>query len=279
MSKHLKLLGPHPEDPNMFFTWLTCTDAPEKGLATHRHLTEQIVCNDDRLTSWLAELLIHHHYDQGRIERLKSRYSDLGYKAYAELHRNHPRADRTKKGNAAEILLVEYIESCLGRELIKTYKLRYNPNVDQAIKGDDTLMLDLQLDKDGNDDVRIYLGESKFRKSPTKRVMEDLATSLGKEKMPISYSFLINELYRNEATIDVAGRFENFILTDLKAKGRVTYTGFLMSNERTQNYVDSHFTSDNPDLILISVGIANPEVLIEEAYMKVEAFLNNPAIL
>ena len=65
------------------------------------------------------------------------------------------------------------------KEFIKVYKLKYNPNVDQAIKGDDTLMVDL-FEENGNEKIKIYLGESKFRTTPQKNVVEDITKSLNK---------------------------------------------------------------------------------------------------
>ena len=57
-----------------------------------------------------------------------------------------------KKGNATEILLTDYIQASQKKEFIKVYKLKYNPNVDQAIKGDDTLMVDL-FEENGNEKI------------------------------------------------------------------------------------------------------------------------------
>lgn len=86
-------------------------------------------------------------------------------------------------------MLIEYIESCQNKALIKAYKLRYNPNVDQAIKGDDMLLVDILTNQQGSEEVKLYLGEAKFRKTPTKTIVDTISEALGKEKLPLSYSF------------------------------------------------------------------------------------------
>ncbi|MFQ6963494.1 MAG: Hachiman antiphage defense system protein HamA [Oscillospiraceae bacterium] len=45
------------------------------------------------------------------------------------------------------------------------YRLRYNTNPDQSMKGDDVLLFDLD-----SDPVRIVVGESKFRGTPDEAV-------------------------------------------------------------------------------------------------------------
>ena len=199
MTKQEDLIGPHPPHPNQFNSWLNPTDHPHSNTKCHRELNEKIPVTDANLLDWLARKLIYHHYTEDRIAKLKLKYGQLGFPKYAEQHRKLPRADRTMKGNATEIILIEYIEGSQHKALIKAFKLRYNPNVDQAIKGDDTLLVDIY--NDGKKDrVKLFLGESKFRQKPTKAAVDEISDSLKTTKNPLSYSFLIEELYRDATT-------------------------------------------------------------------------------
>lgn len=279
MSLHKDLIGSHPTAPNVFERWLDCSDIEPTDARCHRALTSKLPVTDPALIQWLAERLVHHHYDHTRIDRLKQKYRDVGFPEYAEQHRNLPRTDKTKKGNATEILLIEYIEGCQGKQLVKTFKLRYNPNVDQAIKGDDTLMLDIITDDKGIDRLKIFLGEAKFRATPVKKVIDDISDSLGKDKLPLSYSFLINELSRDPTTIAVADLLDKFLIREIKSKGDIIYTGLLLSNTHASTVVERHLTTDNPELIFISVGMDNPQTLINEAFIQAEALIANPLAL
>ena len=149
------LIGNHPSLPNVFAKWLVSNDVAVTVTKSHRSLISQIPNNDIDLIDWLGRKIFEHHHSSDRTDKLKENYTKLGYAKYAEQHRKLPRVDKVKKGNATEILLIEYIQSSLNKQLYHAYKLRYNPNVDQAIKGDDTLMVDLFKEK-GTDKIKLY---------------------------------------------------------------------------------------------------------------------------
>lgn len=54
----------------------------------------------------------------------------------------YPANPNTRKGNVAEVVLAEYLVANEGIS-VPIYRLRYNPNVDQSMKGDDALAFDL----------------------------------------------------------------------------------------------------------------------------------------
>jgi len=275
MHNQSELIGNHPSLPNIFAKWLACNDVAVTTSKSHRSLTALIPCTDNDLIEWLGRKLFDHHHSDYRIEKLKENYSKLGFEKYAEQHRKLPRSDKTKKGNATEIILTEYIENSVNKKLIKVFKLKYNPNVDQAIKGDDTLMVDV-INEKGVDKVKLYLGEAKFRKTPSKNVVETIAKSLSKDKRPLSYSFLVDELGKNDTTKGLADILDSFIVDEIKGRGDLVYTGFLLSNTDTFNIVESNLNSNNPEMVLISIGIDNPEDLIEKSFEKAEYFFANP---
>ncbi|MBL7789351.1 MAG: DUF1837 domain-containing protein [Chitinophagales bacterium] len=275
MKTQAELLGHHPATPNIFGVWLSCNDVPVTIDKSHRALTQLIKTTDKQLIDWLGSKIFEHHHSEYRVQKLKENFTKLGFEKYAEQNRKLPTADRTRKGNATEVILSEYIESALGKKLIKAFKLKYNPNADQAIKGDDTLLIDV-IDNKKSKRIKLYLGEAKFRKTPSSKVIKDISKSLSKDKKPLSYSFMVDELGRDAKTKDLADLLDTFIIDEVKGKGDLIYTGFLLSNLDTFNVVEAHLKSDNPLFVLISIGIDAPEELINKAFEKAEYLFANP---
>lgn len=275
MSKQEQLIGRHPDDTHPFGKWLGVNDLPDSATKCHRELTESTAVDDD-LIEWMARKIISHHYTQFRIDRLKEKYGSLGFEKYAEQHRKLPIADKVKKGNATEVLLTDYVQTTQGKEFIKVFKLKYNPNVDQAIKGDDTLMVDL-FEENGNEKIKIYLGESKFRQAPSKAVIEDITNSLSKDTLPLSYTFLVEEIAKTNEPL--ARKLDDYIVQDVKDRGNLIYAGLLLSNTDTSRTVERHLNSDNSNLVFISVGIDDPEGFIESVFERAEELITNPDLL
>lgn len=276
MAKQVDLIGNHPGEEELLGIWLKALDTETSDTKCHRQLTEIISYRDDKLVDWMARTLINHHYSDFRLGRLKEKYKELGFDKYAELHRKLPVTDYVKKGNAAEVLLTEYIQSTVGKELIKVFKLKYNPNVDQAIKGDDTLMVDL-FKKNGKDKIRLFLGESKFRKRPTKTEVKMISLSLAKDKVPLSYSFLVEEIAKEDEAL--ALRLDDFIVEEVKDRGDLIYTGFLLSDSNASKVVEKNMESDNPTLIMISLGIDDPEDFVKVVFDRANEFIAKPESL
>jgi hypothetical protein len=281
MPSQSELIGLHPVSPHEIERWLTCNDLATTPTKNHRQLTGKIACDDADLIKWLGRKIFDHHHNDYRIEKLKENYKKLGFSEfaiYAAQNRKLPKLDVTKKGNCTEIILTQYIESCLQKNLIKVFKLKYNPNVDQAIKGDDTLMIDV-FKASGKDELKMYLGEAKFRATPTAQVVKDIASALGKDKKPLSYSFLIDELGRDAITRDLADLLDTFIIDEIKSKGNLIYAGMLLSSVRASEFVEANLNSDNPNLVVISIGLENPADLINAAYTEAENLFNNPGLI
>lgn len=275
MTKQIRLIGEHPDNTHPFGKWLAANDIPDSDTKCHRELTESIEV-DDELIEWMARKIIDHHYTQFRIDRLKEKYGSLGFPQYAEQHRKLPIADKVKKGNATEVLLTDYLQTTQRKEFIKVFKLKYNPNVDQAIKGDDTLMVDL-FEENGNEKIKIYLGESKFRKTPSKAVIGDITDSLSKDTLPLSYTFLVEEIAKTDEPL--ARKLDDYMVQDIKDRGDLIYAGLLLSNTDTSRKVETHLSSDNPNLVFISLGIDDPEGFIESVFEKAEELIANPDLL
>jgi len=107
--------------------------------------------------------------------------------------------------------------------------------------------------------------------------VNDISDSLEKEKMPLSYSFLVEEIAKENE--ELALKLDDFIVQDVKDKGNLIYTGLLLSNENTSNKVERNLNSDNPNLIFISIGIENPENFINLVFERANELISNPAAL
>lgn len=270
------LIGQHPVAPDFFFQWLACNDVAVTKTKCHRSLTGLISTSNADLIDWLGKKLFLHHHSAYRVKKLKQNYKKLGFASYAKQHRKLPTADKTKKGNATEIILTEYVESCLRKQLVKVFKLKYNPNVDQAIKGDDTLMVDILRGK-RNDKIKVYLGEAKFRKTPTKSIVKTITESLDKSKNPLSYSFLVDELGRDPSTEPIADLLDKFIMDQIKGKGDLVSVGLLLSDSNTHDITEANLSSKNSNMVFISIGIDKPENLIKKAFNRAKHFVKNPS--
>jgi hypothetical protein len=276
MTKQINLIGNHPSAKHTLGAWLQANDIPVTATKCHRELTEINKEENEDLILWMANKLISHHYTDFRLEQLKKKFTELGFEKYANQHRKLPNDLNVKKGNAAEIILIEYIQSTLNKGLIHAFKLRYNPNVDQSMKGDDTLLVDLFEEK-GKKALKIYLGESKFRKTPDKKSVTDISDALEKEKMPLSFSYLIEELFKTDENL--ASELEEFFVQDIKDKGDLIYTGLLLSNTDASKRVEANLNNDNPNLVFISIGIRNPENFIDLVFEKANEIIANPSTL
>ncbi|CAF0861363.1 unnamed protein product [Rotaria sordida] len=271
------LIGRHPTSP-VFGIWLSCDDVTVTPTKCHRKLSELVPSNDADLVEWLSKMLIKYHYDDNKIKRLKKKFADIGFPQFAEQNRSLPKADTVQKGNAAEIILTEYIQSTLNKPLIQSFRFRYNANVDQSMKGDDVLLIDSPKTPT-NSNVKIYLGESKYRGTPNSQVVTDLSKALEKSKLPLSYSFLMDVLRRDKSTEALADILDELYVKDIKANGNLIYAGLLLSNMNSHSNIETHFSNNNPNLVIISIGINNPGRLITEAYALAESKLSKPTTL
>lgn len=276
MSKQVDLIGAHPINPDSFGIWLHSRDYPHTISKCHRELTEQTDYNRNDLIEKLSDDIIKYHYSDERKSLLVKNYAKLGFKEYSNYLKRTlktPKNSTTQKGNLTEIILSEYVCSSTKKKLTHIYRFRYNPNVDQSMKGDDLLMIDHIQE---TDKLKVFLGEAKFRAIPTKQSVDQISKALTKEKQPLSYTLLTDILLKDPETIELGERFDDFVKDAIKNKGDITYVGLLLSNERTSTNVERHLDNDNPNLVFVSLGIKNPRNLIKEAFDLAEKKLLTP---
>ena len=120
---------------NFIQVWLTQQN-PFPAYTMFRHVPLAEVENlRETVFVPLAETIFAYHNDP---EEFTANVAALGYPESAETLDKRPRTQSTRKGNFGEILASEYLRQCEDYR-IPVYRLRYNPNPESSMKGDDVL--------------------------------------------------------------------------------------------------------------------------------------------
>ena len=234
MTDKKKILGAHPNEGSIFSKWLSSeTDESKDNL--HRKLTE--IEFDDDIINQIAKWIKTHHISEKQIElseKKKEILQKYGLDEYIKSQNLFPDNDNTKKGNLGEILLCEYIEETTDYEIL-VYRLRYNPNVSQSMKGDDILLFNQDNLKE-----TIILGEAKFRVPASKSTVEEILTSFGGEpKLPLSLTF-ISTILRDNGKVDLADNIEEVQMEMRKGNIPIINIGFIIGNKDVFKSVENH---------------------------------------
>ena len=248
----IDILGSHPVSG--FGSCTNSNDTHTSVNVPHRELQAQIDRIPD-MTSELRAALVKHHIHP-KVER---ELKQLGY----QVCNMFPTKHETQKGNLGEVFLAEYITSCSSASL-PVYKLRYNLNVNESMKGDDVIAFDFE-----SNPVRIIVGEAKFRTTPDKKTVIDIVRSLLKShsnQISVSLPFIVSRLIieENHNLARKVLKCQRDISLDTV---NVQYVGLLLSsNAGTSKYVNSHTTNNLRNLVMISLGVPNPNDLVRDCY-------------
>lgn len=254
-------LGPHPLPPHPCGIHLAATDQSTVHTVPHRVLDDGPL-QPVEFTAAMTRWIVTHHVRPEAIERDRVRREALARQGLIDPVQRFPINPSTQKGNWAEILLAEYVAASRAAQL-PVYRLRYNPNVDQSMKGDDVLAFDLD-----SNPVRVLVGEAKFRSTPSKAVVEELIGALAKShsgNIPASLQFVADVLFEsgnNELGEKVAA------CNALFAQGRlqVDYIGLLVSSRDAHRHVQRNAKTDVRRLAVMSLGLADPEGIVTASY-------------
>ena len=214
----------------------------------------------------IREMLIRHHVSPELSEQYKDAMTQLGLGAELAQLRRFPVNPSTRKGNLAEVVLAEYVATEAGVAL-PVYRLRYNPNVDQSMKGDDVLAFDLDTDP-----VRVIVGEAKFRAASTAAAVKDIVDGLlrsHKAGIPASLQFVADRLFETGQSNLGARVFQCAALFTL-AKLRLDYVGLLLSDTRSAERVARSTPGSLRRLAMISLGVDDPDSLVNDCFEELE---------
>lgn len=262
-----EILGPHPK-PDAIGCHAQAEDTNTDSDVPHRALTQNSDSRDETVQQ-LREALIQHHTNEEmreRDRRKRQSLRQLGYPVSDTKTHRFPSADKTRKGNLAEVFLAEYIVTSADAEL-PVYRLRYNPNVEQSMKGDDVLAFDFH-----SEPVRILVGESKFRATPSKSAVEDIVAGLVRSHqagLPTSLQFVADRLFET-GNKGLGRRVENCALLLAQGKVDLQYVGLLLGNKNSKSHVDRHTNGDLRNLVMISLGVDDPNSLVRDCFDGIE---------
>ena len=262
-------LGPHPAPPHPFGEAFLATDGYTQSEVLHRALSEQDGKREIAVAG-IQEMLVRHHASPEmlkRTRRLHKAMSQLGFGgALPNPARRFPTDSNTRKGNLAEIVLAEYIVATADAEL-PIYRLRYNPNIEQSMKGDDVLAFDLDANP-----VRIIVGEAKFRSDSSTEIVRELVESLVrsyKGSAPASLQFVADRLF-DSGQEELGDRVFQCAALILQDKLRIDYVGLLLSDTKSAGRVDRATPTDLRRLVMISLGVEAPASLVDDCYLNLE---------
>src|SRR6266508_193762 len=262
-------LGPHPAPPHPCGEAFSAKDGYTQSEVLHRALSEQDGKREITVAG-IRELLVQHHASPEMIERTRQRREALrrlGFGAALErLPQRFPTNSTTRKGNLAEIVLAEYIVTAADAKL-PIYRLHYNPNVEQSMKGDDVLAFDLDANP-----VRVIVGEAKYRSASSTTVVRELVDSLSrsyKGGLPASLQFVADRLFE-AGQVDLGERVLECASLFLLGQLRFDYVGLLLSDTKSAERVDSATPDSLRRLVMISLGVETPDSLVDDCYRNLE---------
>ncbi len=262
----MAIIGDHPTNRHPYGDSLTAADSIVATTIQHRSLLE---CGrNEEFLGYTVQALQRHHIDEATLRRRQElmREQNITGANYQRVS-PYPTNPNTRKGNFAEIVLAEYLLATTDAHM-PIYRLRYNPNPDQAMKGDDVLLFDLD-----SPEPRIIVGESKFRGTPTRQAVCDIIEGLvrsNKSMIPVSLTFVSDRLFGsgNEALGQKVLNCVNLIISN---RIDVHYVGFLLSNTNSSQCIETHAVCDMRNLLMLSLGMDTPENIVEQAFRQLEA--------
>jgi hypothetical protein len=258
------VLGAHPARPHPFGEVLDAKDGLTASEVPHRALLERDGVRGATI-GHLRAMLVRHHVSPDALRRSgeqREALKRLGFDAQQARLRRFPANSTTQKGNLAEVVLAEYVLAT-NAVALPVYRLRYNPNVDQSMKGDDVLAFDLEITP-----PTVLVGEAKFRGASSaaavKEIVEGLVRS-SKGGLPASLQFVADRLFEQGETelgAKVLDCARLFALGEL----RIDYVGILLSDTKASQRVNDAKPNSLRRLAMISLGVQEPDALVEACY-------------
>jgi len=272
-----EIIGTHPAASDFIGVWLNYIDNPTTDEKKHRILEENAGTRGqavEEVAKWVFSHLVSDFMKEQLHEKRKI-MSQYDFKKVVDQYSLLPENDTTVKGVVAEVILVEYLKKTTGYTPI-IYKLQYNPNTDQSMKGDDCLLFNPTDIK-----KKVIYGESKYRGTPNESVVQEIVGNLQEnKKLPVSLTFVANVLANANDKEKAKEVLE--VLAQIKdGKTPVHNAGFLLSlksdrpSQDTASVVEKCLSTTNPNLVFISLGVENPKGLVYDVMDKVKDMMNS----
>lgn len=264
MTTQEKIIGKHP-NRGIYFEWTECEDTECTNTKRHRQLLAKENSREQAINQMAEWLVLYHLSDAKKVllNRKKVILEKYDFAEYAKMLHVFPQTDKTKKGNLGEVILTEYLSQTTGISIL-IYKLRYNPNVDQSMKGDDVLLVGTN---------RIIVGESKFRSNATKQAVDKTAEIMKSSlALPLSLGFIADRLFE-QGLFDLSAQIQEMQINLGKAEIDIKNAALLLSTNDIGSYVEKHMDSTNQDFVFISLGMDDPPGFMEATFSKANELL------
>ncbi|PLS78875.1 MAG: hypothetical protein CYG59_16190 [Chloroflexi bacterium] len=251
----------HP-DPPLIQRWLV----PASPVAHYTHFEHHPLQEEpgarDTVLAGLTRLVFDYHNDPSEY---RSDLEWLGFPGVAAELDRRPRAAATRMGNFGEIVASEYVQHALGYDM-PIVRLRYNPNPNQSMKGDDVLAFKFgQADGSGRE---VLVGEAKVRQRFATDVVEEAYEQLSSSQrrpIPTSLTFVAYVL-RREGQMEKAEAVLTFLNTFLPHRKR--WLLFIAtSNQPRDPFACVQQSGTCPDnLLAINITVANLQTLVRTLF-------------
>ncbi len=258
-----QIVGPHPAASHPCWVLLTATDAHSIHNVPYRSLDKDPAQRAE-LVKIMGDWVVSHHVSAAAIARDRKRREALARQGLNDPTRRLPSDTNTQKGNWAEVFLAEYIVAAVNATL-PVFRLRYNTNVDQSMKGDDVLAFDF-----ASHPVRILVGESKFRSTPSKATVDELITALEKSHhghIPASLQFVAERIFES-GNLALGEKVADCNVLFAEGKLRLDYVGLFVSTKKVHDYVRDNAKTTIPGLALISFALSDPSGIVADSFAK-----------
>ena len=264
-NKFVDIVGEHPSSSNPIGSRFDHQDShSEHGVPT-RSLSEAD-SDVEQFVAVMREWLRTHHSRPEDLERDRIKRDALSRQGFSLPTSRFPSNPTTRKGNWTEVFLCEYVVASCNADL-PVYRLRYNPNIEQSMKGDDVLAFDLE-----SNPVRIIVGEAKFRGVSTKTAVTDIIESLERSErggLPASLQFVADRLIQ-EDNEKLGRRIEECAMLFVRDKLQIDHVGLLASNHLAPTHIERNAKSSSRRLAVISMSLSDGESLVESSFNDLE---------
>ena len=224
------MVNPAPERNNFVLMWLETKEPnPAYTKFEHKPLAERINARQMVITP-CAETIFLHHNDPVQF---REHIEELGYQETANALDRRPKDTNTRRANFGEVIASEYLRQKEGY-YIPIYRLRYNPNPDSAMKGDDVLAF--KLGSDDGSEREMLVAEVKVRSRFESQAVEEAYNDLtpGQRPRPKSLPF-IAQILRDQGKAKEERQILEFLPQFGRQRPQRRYAIFLITGNQPQD--------------------------------------------
>lgn len=253
-------------------TWLTRREpSPAYTAFQHINLFERSGLRETVFDDLANTVFVHHNDpDEFRME-----LENLGYPETACALDARPSSLNTRVGNFGEILAAEYLRQCEGYQ-IPIYRLRYNPNPDSSMKGDDVLAFKFgDVDGRGREVLIVETkARTQFRNKIIKEAYEQIEKSHGTRPKSILF---VMRILRKEGRDSEADRIRSFLNGFAPHRPTRRYMIFLVTGNEPRDpfgYIQG-LDGVTDSLIAANVSISNLHSFVNSLF-DCEVWIDGP---